>query len=87
MKVMAKPVDMVAWFDREGTPHPVRFRMDTEEEEQLVVKVDRVITRDLEKLAGNPMIVLKCQSVIRNVEKTYEIKYELGTCRWILFKI
>ena len=42
---------------------------------------------DKEKLAGNEMLVFKCQSLIDGVLKMFEIKYELRTCKWILFKI
>lgn len=36
---------------------------------------------------GNNMLVFKCQSVIVGVEKLYELKYELITCRRVLLKI
>jgi hypothetical protein len=85
MKVVAKPISMVAWFDTKGVPHPVRFKI--EEEQEVVIKVGRVMTQDKEKLAGNPMLIFNCQSVINGVERPYQLKYELSTCRWILFKI
>ena len=47
----------------------------------------KVICVDKEKLAGNNILAFKCQSVINGDDKLFEIKYELGTCRWILFKI
>lgn len=87
MRVVAKPIQMVAWFEENGTPHPVRFRLLNKEESWSTVKVDKVLTVDKEKLAGNPMLVFKCQSVINNVQKIFVLKYELGTCKWILFKI
>jgi len=46
-----------------------------------------VLFKETEKLAGNIMIVYRCQSLIDDVIKQFEIKYELATCRWILFKI
>lgn len=52
-----------------------------------VVKVNRIITTTLEKLAGNPMYVFNCSSVIHGIERQYIIKYELHTCKWILFRI
>jgi hypothetical protein len=51
MKVLAKPVDMVCWFEKTGIPHPVRFKIVNEDESEAVIKVDRVITRDKERLA------------------------------------
>jgi len=87
MKVVAKPVDMMAWFEDGGAIHPIRFRLKNEDGQQQVIKVDRICSRDLEKLAGNPMVVFRCQSQINGLLKPYELKYELETCRWILFKI
>ena len=87
MKVVAKPIEMVAWTDTKGNINPVRFKIINEDETNSVVKIDKVITVDKEKLAGNNMLVYKCQSVVNGADKLYEIKYELSTCRWILFKI
>jgi hypothetical protein len=87
MKILAKPIDMVCWFEKTGIPHPVRFRAAAEDESEVVIKVDKVITVDKEKLAGNEMLVFKCQSAINNTTRLFELKYELRTCKWILFKI
>jgi hypothetical protein len=87
MKVLARPVDMVCWFEKTGIPHPVRFKIVNEDDSEAVIKVDRIITRDKERLAGNDMLVFKCQSVINNVQRVFELKYELSTCKWILFKM
>ncbi|MBU3146830.1 hypothetical protein [Clostridium sp. CF012] len=87
MKVVAKPIEVVSWTDTKGNIHPVRFKITNEDETSSVIKVDKVITVDKEKLAGNNMLVFKCQSVINRVEKLYDIKFELSSCRWILFKI
>lgn len=85
MKVVAKPIEMVAWFNKEGI-HPTRFRIEGKDG-NVVIKIDRVIKKDLEKLAGNPMLVFTCESEINGQRKPYEIKYELNTMKWMLFKI
>lgn len=87
MKIVAKPVDMVVWCSRDGVLHPVKFRVDDNREFLYVVKVDKIINRHLEKTAGNDMMVFTCQSVINNIERLYQIKYELKSCKWILYKI
>jgi len=74
-------------FYTKGTITPLRLRIVREDESLQVIKVDKVITRTQEKFAGNLMIVFTCQSLVENVEKRYELKYELGTCKWMLFKI
>lgn len=85
MKVVAKPISMVAWFEPNGALHPVRFKIT--EEEDMVIKVDRILSKETEKFAGNPRIVFNCQSIINGCERLYQIKYEVNTCKWILFKI
>lgn len=87
MKIVALPIEMVSYTDKFGAIKPVRFRMQVEDEPVQVIKIDKVIVKETEKLAGNLMIAYKCQSLIGNVERLFEIKYELATCKWILFKI
>ena len=87
MKVVAMPIDVVAWFDKEGIPHPVRFRVTTKDHEEQVVKIQKIMTTDMEKLAGNVMYIFNCMSVINGIERGLQIKYEIDTCKWMLFKI
>lgn len=39
MKVIAKPIDTVAWFDKDGV-HPVRFKFESEDG-NAVIKLTR----------------------------------------------
>ena len=87
MKVVAKPIEVISWTDLNGNMNPIRFKITKEDESSSVVKINKVISMDKEKLAGNIMLVFKCQSVINEIERLYEIKYELSTCKWMLFKI
>jgi hypothetical protein len=87
MKIVAQPIEMVSYTDERGTIKPIRFRMQISDEPMQVIKIDKIIVKDLEKLAGNLMIVYKCQSLIGDTVKPFEIKYELSTCKWILYKI
>jgi hypothetical protein len=87
MKVVAKPIEVISVMDTKGNITPLRLRIQREDETLQVIKVDKIITRTQEKFAGNAMIVFTCQSLVGDIEKRYELKYGLNTCRWILFKI
>jgi hypothetical protein len=87
MKIVAQPIEMVSYTDNKGDVRPVRFRLQIANEDTQVIKIDKIIVKDKEKLAGNPMLVFRCQSVIDHVEKQFEIKYEIHTCKWMLYKI
>ncbi len=82
MKVCMIPIEMIAWFDIPGTLRPIRFR-----HEGNVVKVEQIIKISEEKLAGNRMKIYECQSEINGAVKPFELKYELQTCKWFLYKI
>lgn len=87
MRIIAKPIEVVSYTNDKGDIRPLRFRLQMEDETIKVIKVDKVIVKEIEKLAGNIMLVFKCQSLIDDVLKLFEIKYDLKTCRWMLYKI
>jgi len=86
MKVVAKPIEMIALFSDRGGPEPLKFRI-TGREKSTTIMVEQIIDKHIEKLAGNNMYVFTCQSEIDGKRKKYEIKFELNTCKWMLFKI
>lgn len=87
MKVLNKNVEMLCMFDMEGAPDPIRFRLTNEEGQKQVIKIEKILTRELEKLAGNKMLVYTCQSVINGEMRLFTIKYELDTCKWFIYKM
>lgn len=82
MKMVMSPIEMIAWFDLPGTPRPIRFRHDGN-----VVRVEMINKISEEKLAGNRAKIYECQSQINGQLKRFELKYEMGTCKWFLYKI
>ena len=87
MNIIAKPVEMLASFTQNGIPTPIRFRYRHSEDEATVIKVEHVLYKELQKSVGNPMMVFRCESILEGTLKTYELKYELATCKWMLFRM
>lgn len=85
MKVVSKSIDVIAFFEKDGGVKPLRFRI-SEDEEEKVIKINRVVNREIEKLAGNVMEKFVCIASVNGLERIFEIKYELLTKKWILFK-
>ena len=81
MKIYMRPVEMIAWFDFDK-PRPIKFKLGDK-----VLKVEQVINFCEEKLAGNSMIVYRCQSEMNGKLKPFGLRFELQTCKWFLFKI
>ena len=85
MKVVAKPIEVIAWFDTEGI-HPIRFRLK-DGEVLKVIKIEKVMYTFEEKQAGNKILVYRCRSRIGEVDRIFEIKYDVNTLKWLLFKM
>ncbi|MGX8794718.1 hypothetical protein ACR6HW_01310 [Fusibacter sp. JL298sf-3] len=86
MKVVNKSIEVISWFDADGQITPIRFRIFETASEGQVLKISKIVERSFEKLAGNAMWVYKCLCYDGAYEKVFVLKYELATCRWILFK-
>lgn len=87
MKVIAKPIEMIAWFNNDGNINPIKFRLKNEYNNYQVIKINKIIKKEKEKLAGNPMILFTCSGIINSTEKIFELKYEINSGKWMLFKI
>jgi len=82
MRILMKSIEVLAHYEENGTPHPIRFTIDGKD-----IRIEKVISMTEEKLAGNKMLIFKCQSEIDGVLKPFELKFELGTCKWYLWKM
>lgn len=87
MKLLQKPIEVIAWFDSKGNLIPIKFRYFDDSEGFIKVKVDKVVEMRVDKFAGNKMYRYRCESDHNNVRKVFELCYELETCKWYLYKI
>lgn len=82
MKILSTPITVLAHFESDGTPHPIRFKLADKE-----IRIEQVISVTEEKLASIRMMTFRCQSEIDGELKPFEIKFELMTCKWFLWTI
>ena len=87
MKIVAKPVKMIAAFDESGIPTPLKFKVEESDSEYSVVKVDKIISTESIKPAGMDSIVFLCQSEMLGLVKRYELIYRVKSHQWELYKI
>jgi hypothetical protein len=52
-----------------------------------VIRIGRILFQEEEKLAGNRMVVYRCEGLVQDLNKVFELKYEILTCKWFLFKM
>ena len=87
MKILAKPIEMVSHTTANGEINPLRFRFKKEDESFNVIKVDKVLFKQSERVAGVEAYVYRCQSTFGKEQKLYELKYMIKECKWILWKM
>ncbi|ACL20444.1 hypothetical protein Dhaf_2416 [Desulfitobacterium hafniense DCB-2] len=63
-------------------PAPARFQ-----HKDKVINVEQILRVSEEKLAGNPMKIYSCQSDIDGKLRRYDLKFELQTCKWFLYRM
>lgn len=83
MKILNEPIKVMAIFHPDkkvesGKIEPIKFRLDDK-----VVRIQKINKIYEEKIVGNKRIVFVCQQPDGNI---YEIKYEIDSKEWYLFK-
>lgn len=86
MKKLMRPIEMIASSNIEGVLTPIRYRMN-DLGEDVVVSVNRILTRTEEKVDRIRSIIYRCSSTIDGVQKVFELKYEVDRCKWFLYRI
>ena len=87
MKIVAKPVKMIAAFDESGVTTPLKFKIEEQDSVCQTIKVDKIISTETIKPAGMDSIVFLCQSEMHSVMKRYELIYRVKSHQWELYKI
>ncbi|UWG98285.1 hypothetical protein LPY66_05635 [Dehalobacter sp. DCM] len=87
MKVYMQPVELIAWFTRDGIPQPLKYRITAEDGTYQIVSIQRIVHRTEEKTAGNRMLIFRCEAEVNNLLKLFELKFEVQTCTWYLYKM
>jgi len=87
MKILAKPINVIAVFNEGRIPVPRRFRFEDDAGETREVTVDRVSETERRKIAGIDSIVYRCQSEILGETRLYELKYVISSYSWELYKM
>ncbi|WZL80915.1 hypothetical protein QBE53_14085 [Vallitaleaceae bacterium 9-2] len=87
MKTITKPIEMISWTEKDGKIHPLRFKIEANDGQQVVYKIRKIYTRDIDKIAGNQVYCFTCEIVANNTLRICELRYNLNSCCWYLFKL
>lgn len=80
------PIQMMSLTDRDGKMTPLWFRLETENHEVRLCRIEQVISRDEKKYVGVREKQFICKIRLGNVCKTLEMRYSVETQEWRIFQ-
>lgn len=87
MKVVNKKVSIIVHFDIDGNMKPIKMKLDDENMETQIFKIEGSILVGTVKIGGAKYRLYKCQAVIGGCMRIFELRYNMDKLEWILFKI
>ncbi|AFM43578.1 hypothetical protein Desaci_4752 (plasmid) [Desulfosporosinus acidiphilus SJ4] len=86
MKILMKPVDMIAHFVPDDLPHPLRLRTSDDDGEPIVISIKQIFTKSVESVAKQKFFLYRCQCDVNGLSRPIELKYDCSACKWYIFK-
>lgn len=87
MKVINRNVAMICWFNTSGEISLVRFRIEDDEGQYQVFKINRYRYDGDIREEGRVFKKYTCKVEINNIEKICEIRFYKNELKWVLWKI
>lgn len=87
MKTINKKIEMICYTNPDGAITPIRFRIESKNYSKQTYVLQRILSIQEQKLAGIKAKKYECEIIVNDKIKICELKFELDTCRWSLFKI
>lgn len=80
------PIQMMSLTDRDGKMTPLWFRLETEDHEVRLYRIEQVVSRDEKKYVGVREKQFVCKIRLGNVSRTLEMRYSVETQKWRIFQ-
>lgn len=87
MNIVNKHIDMVTVFNKIGEPKPIRFRVINEYGEHQVYKIEKIMSKGVQKIEKHNIWIYNCLIVMNGFQRLCEIRYNLEEVKWTLYKI
>lgn len=87
MEVLLKPIEVVASFSPDGRISPIRFRVITDETGYETIYVNNISRRRRERTGKTFIDIYTCTGQVLGKEKMFELKYEITSGEWSLYRM
>lgn len=85
MRLVTRPVDMLAVHIHGKVPRPIRFRFWTDEGRERVVKVEKLLRVERRRICDDWVIHYYCENAEGPVRKPYRLLYVPNDEKWEVY--
>lgn len=78
------PIQMFFVTSTQGDITPLKFKYEDPEHQVITVSVDEVLAHKEMTIGPGGSVVFTCSSELDGQKVMYELRYEIGTHKWIL---
>ncbi|MFW6024963.1 MAG: hypothetical protein ACOCRX_01340 [Candidatus Woesearchaeota archaeon] len=87
MPIINKKIEVIALFNKNEPPKPIKLRITDEEGQLQVIKIDSVLYSKRIKIADKEFYKIICKGYIQGLIKELELRYYIKETVWVLYKI
>lgn len=87
MKMYNKEITVISMTETDGTITPIKWRIMDEAEGYHTYKILKVMKRQKRRIAGHMTYELLCETEINGSSRPCELRYNIESSQWKLFKI
>ena len=87
MEVLLIPIEVVATFSQDGCITPVRFRVILEDAGSQTITVSQILRRRRERTGKSFIDIYTCNGQFQAHERGFELKYDIATGEWSLYRM
>ena len=80
------PIQLISVTSTRGDITPMRFRYENGDHEIITVSVDEVHAKKEMTIGKGGSIIYTCATITDDKRMLYQIRYEIGTHKWIFMK-
>ncbi len=87
MEVLLIPIEVVATFTRDGRISPVRFRVILSDSGYETITIHQISRRRRERTGKTFIDIYTCTGSVQSVERIFELKYDITSGEWSLYRM
>ena len=87
MEVLLTPIEVVATFTQDGRISPVRFRILRPDFGNETFFIHQITRRQRQRRGKKLIDIYTCKGRVQDYDRIFELKHEIHSGRWFLYRI